>query len=483
MSLVMLAGVTLRCSGLCRPLSLDEGYTQWVASHPFHQIGTILRSDVAPPLYYWLLRFWTLVAGDSELALRLFSAVMGVAALAIVPRLASCLTGRHRPAILSATALAAVSPLLVGWSQEARNYSLLTLSLLIAAKGMFSDARAPSLRWLALYLLGATASAYTHNIAWFYLAAFHLAGFLWPRQERSQEANSYPWFARLLLADGLLLLIYAAWTPSLLEQIRFFGDANRQAPPSLQTLLQMLGMSAGFATRHAVMGAAILLAFVVLMCGLDRSRCVICTSILSLGPLVLLWTYSRRSDPIFIVPRVGIPAAALIPLTLGAIIAVPRRGALSVGMASTLLLIGISLPAAWDGPNQRGDWRAMTAQVHQTASPRTLLVFMANEGELLYRYYSRRLGLEPLAATGLPRGFLQQTPPRCATRIETESDLAALRDAMADPAVDQIVLVLSHVRQRDPNGTVRATLEAAWTLKEQRNDGRLTLCRYQRPGS
>ncbi|HYV49991.1 MAG TPA: glycosyltransferase family 39 protein, partial [Myxococcaceae bacterium] len=65
---------------------LDEAFSVQVAESPWERFWELLRNDNGPPLYYALLRGWIALFGDGERALRLLSAVVGVAA--VVPAIA-----------------------------------------------------------------------------------------------------------------------------------------------------------------------------------------------------------------------------------------------------------------------------------------------------------------------------------------------------------------------------------------------------------
>ena len=176
-------------------------------------LETIPDSESTPPLYYVLAWLWTQLFGTGEVGLRSLSALCGSAVVPI-----AWATGRQlstRTAAVALAALAATSPFLVWYSQEARSYALLTmigaLSLWLLARLM----NAPSRRDLMLWTLAAGLALATH-----YFALFLIAGeALWllarhrPRREavvavgvvglvavallplaRSQEASGYAAF-------------------------------------------------------------------------------------------------------------------------------------------------------------------------------------------------------------------------------------------------------------------------------------------------
>ena len=127
--ILILVGIGLRFYLLTnQSLWWDEGFsiqnsagTAW--GEVFDQVKNIYHADKFQPLYYWLLFVWRRIFGDSELALRSLSAVIGVATLPVVYLIALRFYG-YRHAAWS-LALATFSAFLSYYSQEVRNYALL----------------------------------------------------------------------------------------------------------------------------------------------------------------------------------------------------------------------------------------------------------------------------------------------------------------------------------------------------------------------
>ncbi len=104
---------------------------------PLKGIGATLQSLAIEdahltPLYFVLVRLWAGVFGDSVVAIRSFSALCGCLLLPVTYGLALALFQRRRVALV-ATALVAVSPIQLIYAQEARMYSLWTLTVAVAA--------------------------------------------------------------------------------------------------------------------------------------------------------------------------------------------------------------------------------------------------------------------------------------------------------------------------------------------------------------
>lgn len=198
----------IACAGAFAGLSasslwIDELFTVYLIHH-HGGMGEVFRralTDTHPPLYYFLLYAWTRVAGMSEAALRLPSAVFAVASLCIF-----AFGARHalsRTAIAFACAVAGVSEFWYEHAQNARSYALclaLSAGLLSIAlalrRRVLARACFPLAHWLALSMLGLVASL-TH--AYLLLATGMVWLFLLP---------SLPsWRIRLaLVASGLAIL-------------------------------------------------------------------------------------------------------------------------------------------------------------------------------------------------------------------------------------------------------------------------------------
>ena len=134
--LLSLLAFGVRCIRLdARPLWLDEASSAWFAAQSWHDLWTVVPTyETHPPFYYSLLKLWTKAFGDGRIALRSLSVLFGVATVPIIIAAALELD-RHRPTgrpvMLAAVAgfLAACSPILVAYGQEARPYPLFTLSV------------------------------------------------------------------------------------------------------------------------------------------------------------------------------------------------------------------------------------------------------------------------------------------------------------------------------------------------------------------
>ena len=239
----------------------DEGNSARLSERSLELIIEGTASDIHPPLYYLLLHGWQSLAGNSEFALRAFSAFAGVLAVPVVMALGLLLGGK-RPYLIALIAglVTAVSPPLITYSQETRMYALLgllaVLSTLFLAKFLvfsfqFSVFSGRAVVWGAAYVVCAAAGLYTHYFFPAVLLAQNLIffGFLlrfrtWGGMARNNvvvsahdhTASSRPYLpsphppsphpvtlsprhlGAFIILQLAILLLYLPWLPIFLQQ-------------------------------------------------------------------------------------------------------------------------------------------------------------------------------------------------------------------------------------------------------------------------
>lgn len=122
--IVSIIAFILRLISLNQSLWLDEAIQVW-ASRDFGIRGILfeyLKGDANPPLYHLLLHFWIKIFGDSEIAVRMPSMLLGTASVFLLYKISTSQVS----ALLLAT-----SPLHLYYSQEARMYSLACFAVLL----------------------------------------------------------------------------------------------------------------------------------------------------------------------------------------------------------------------------------------------------------------------------------------------------------------------------------------------------------------
>ena len=308
--IVAVAGA-LRLPGLDeRSLWFDEGYSIALATEfPVGEIVTRTGHDFHPPFYFLLLRGWSAVVGTSVPALRLLSVLFGLVAVAgmlALPGLGantSCSERkpeahyRVRFAGLTGAAVLAISASQIRWSQEVRMYALgATLAILsTVALGSITSAGRSRWAWCVLYVATATAFLYTHYFAVFTLLAHglwaggvFLTGVFERWRFRRPPANAF-W---PLVCVACAAALFAPWLPVLTKQRSSFQDefwSGTDTPWSVPSALYKLffPLNASWTPEHLpVVACMALLAIVLVMCLLCRSRDAVLTVLCAVVPVV-----------------------------------------------------------------------------------------------------------------------------------------------------------------------------------------------------
>ncbi len=230
-------------------LWLDEAWSLW-AVEPDSPGATLARviDDVHPPLYFLLLDPWTRLAGDSELAARLPSALMAALCMALLYRLAqdwfSARAGWAAALILGASSFFAY------YAREARMYMLTALLATAAMLAYGRWLRRNDVRWRWLYIGATAALLYTHYFGAL-IPLTQTAHYLLSRRRPG------PWLF-LMTAVGAAFL---PWLPFLLWQTNFRPGGLTQALPTDVAALKSLAtlLSGG---QWALFGALVVLALV-----------------------------------------------------------------------------------------------------------------------------------------------------------------------------------------------------------------------------
>jgi mannosyltransferase len=246
---VAVVGVLLRLYSRSN-LWLDEALSVNIAELPPGDLLEALRHDGHPPLYYLLLHGWMELFGTGDVAVRLLSAVFGVAAFPLAWIAGRRLAGRA--GARWALVVVALSPYAVRYSTETRMYSLVML-LVLAGYLVLTDAlRQPTLRRLGGVALVSGLLLLTHYWSFWLLGAVGLLLVLrWWRQP-AERATS----ARVIVAVAAGGVLFLPWLGGFLYQMQHTGTPWG-APYRPTALLQAtaLDMAGGTNFSEAALGA------------------------------------------------------------------------------------------------------------------------------------------------------------------------------------------------------------------------------------
>jgi len=323
-------------------LFIDEVFS-WNASRGdlSNLADSVRYSEVTPPLYYLLLYGWLHVAGtDSEIVMRAPSVLAGIGVVASVYWLGMLVAGRR--GALIAAALAAISPLLMVYAQQARAYVWVMLALTVAAAAAIQGARDRSGRWLALAAVAAAVGILLHYTAIFVLVP--LAIWLW------RQPGVHPgWRIGFGLAGALPL---AALAPLLVDQL---GRGHHEVTESYAVLsplnaLRIAGtpfdgrMLEGIVVAREI-GALVVIEALALLALADRfrrlpaRRLIVACAALPLAAVALAGAIGQPTA----LTRYTAVAAPFILVAIATVAAHAQRALAAVLVAGALIAAGAGI--------------------------------------------------------------------------------------------------------------------------------------------
>jgi hypothetical protein len=349
-----------------QPVWCDETYFLQMAMHDGF-VRTVLQTivqDVYPPLFFLLLHAQSLVSLDIAW-LRLPMVLAGIAGVVL---LWSILRRHFGPrAALLGGALAAVSPVLVFYTHEAKPYALLALLLLLLLDECLRCLEDPKRGWGRLALWAAL-SIYT-----FYLSALLWVSFLlaaaWLRRGRWGSLRS------LWLGFGVAALAFLPWAPFFLKSVVMNRGSVLNLHMDRIVLYSLQNFSVGFWASPALAWASLpffggLAAWGLLRGGQPRSREALrFLGLACLLPLLISWAASLLMKPTYADRAMLVCALAWSGLLGIGLARLPSR----LGAALAVLALGLPLGQLWryhnDPTAQRMDYRPAWERVIERWQP------------------------------------------------------------------------------------------------------------------
>jgi mannosyltransferase len=338
----------------------DEAFTPVHVLHSslWATLRAVVHTENTPPLWYILAWADARVLGTGEYALRLPSALAGIATVPVAWAIGRELTARRATAIATA-AFVAVNPLFVWYSQEARAYALFMLFAALAMLCFLRALHRPTRGRVAMFALSGSLALLSHYFAVFLLIPMVL-WLLWAHADRLRTV--LPALAALALVGLALMPLISAQGGHGTQWIGRWALSSRlQAIPQYY-LTDYYGAALGH-------GIELLLALPILAglgLGLwrvltprEERAALIALALAAAGVLIPIALVAFGAD--YLAPRNLV--AAMIPVTALIAVIVPsqRAGRAGIALAVTIAVAfaAISLDVALSPRLQRGDWRGL----------------------------------------------------------------------------------------------------------------------------
>jgi 4-amino-4-deoxy-L-arabinose transferase-like glycosyltransferase len=452
---VVLAGAVMRVARVDRlSLWLDEGFTVYYSRLPWKTaIGLDGAYDFHPPLYYAVVKFVALVVPDLY-AGRLVSIVAGTLTIPVLYALAVRLLDRR--AAIVASLMLAVSPLHLWYSQEARQYALVTLLVALSYLGIVAYVGSLRTRWAVLYSASVLLALYVDYSAIFALAP-QVAVLALCVDRREPRSLALP--AALLAAGSGFL----PWLPELLESAERIGSERDwylgvSWPALRDSALALVGLNRSYlwgdnaawdvwplsrallllAGAPAVAGGLLVLRRRPPLAGMVTLGLLVGTVLAAAGVSLISPAYAERTV---------LPAVLGWALLLGAAASARQptwlRGATMLSLAFILAMSLLTIRAVYQGDKQH--WRELAHGTETAAAFGFPVVTVPTIAETLIALYApEALAGQHVAVDDgweLPRQLLDgdgAPPALWIAYIETPT-AAAVREQLAERGYERVL--------------------------------------------
>ncbi|MEL7524209.1 MAG: glycosyltransferase family 39 protein [Pseudomonadota bacterium] len=307
LAVVIIAAAALRLTDLDRTSIWYDEAVSWSQSNgTFPALLASVASDNYPPLHNIILWLTIPVIGDSETALRLPSAVLGLAAVLLTYLTGKELAGRIPG--LTAAALLALSPFHIWYSTEARMYALQAACGLAFLLATLKVLRTPSALWFTLLAVSGALFLYSHVYAILTCASVGIVCALFTARDL---VTGHPLgrsrALRACLAMGISTLFFLPWLYLLAVRASSVAEAGFWiAFPDIEFLKTMVfGITGSLALFWVLVCLAALCVLPAPLrslrqeppSALDPRMLTVCTAY-TVGPVALAYLYSLLVQPI-----------------------------------------------------------------------------------------------------------------------------------------------------------------------------------------
>jgi uncharacterized membrane protein len=499
----VVGGVVLRWHRLgAQSLWFDEGFTALAASYSAANVIRFAQTDSQPPLYYLLQHYWDALFGTSEYAMRSLSAFVGTFSLPVFYFFTKKIL-KDSMAVALAMWLFAFSVMQLWFSQEARNYEIISFLALVSLYALALFMARRSIALFATIILSVTAGLYMHNMMFFYLLALNVAWLIYP-SERSWTQR----MKEVSLANVIVGLLYLPWVLSLFSQAARIHRGFWIPKPTATTLFGTLSFIAGFDLDYlaavtgrvfqlspyaiwiCVVGGVSLLCAAMLAGGLlrvpkvERNKNI---SLLAYGllPILAVFVLSQISTPLY-GDRIFTSSSVVVPIVFAYPLALQkgRRRRMLYGFLATVLGVLTALSGfGYMRYQRKEDWRDATSSLLRIPESNRLIVFVPSGEEILFDYYAQRSrAMNPgVAKMALPTSYRDGFPPPKARIIADASDIDPLKLAVESRKYSEIDLVLSQGRRGATYDVVLNYLNQVLIRREEQQFQEVKIIRFQEP--
>ena len=328
--------VVLCCINLRSSIWFDESYSAYLVRGDFGQIWAETAQDVHPPLFYFLLKIWSMIFGTSDFAMRFMSVFFGALSIILAFHLLKRWFNIKTATI--ATALLSLSPFLIRYGQEMRMYTLIFAIVIGATYALDLALETKKKRYYIIYAILISLGMWTHYftaLAWI----AHLI-YITAVKKINIFKSSFLW------TYALAVLSYLPWIPAFLTQTATVQQGFWIPGVTFSTIpdyISEVTVYKEFATNVEAWWALLLIVWFIVF-GIiffkTKKKPMLLVSLVALPPAILVLISMPPLSSMF-VSRYVTYSAILLWALVGVLVAVNFKKHLKLAISLLVLSLGI----------------------------------------------------------------------------------------------------------------------------------------------
>ncbi|MBR3365889.1 glycosyltransferase family 39 protein [Candidatus Saccharibacteria bacterium] len=328
--------VVLCCINLRSSIWFDESYSAYLVRGDFGQIWAETAQDVHPPLFYFLLKIWSMIFGSSDFAMRFMSVFFGALAIILAFHLLKRWFNVKTAAV--ATALLSLSPFLIRYGQEMRMYTLIFAIVIGATYALDLALETKKKRYYIIYAILLALGMWTH----YFTALAWIAHLVYITVVK--KINIFK--TAFLWTYALAVLLYLPWIPAFLTQTATVQQGFWIPGVTFSTIpdyISEVTVYKEFATNVEAWLALLLIVWFIVFGVLffkTKKKPMLLISLVALPPAILFLISMPPLSSMF-VSRYVTYSAILVWALIGVLIVVNFKKHFKLALALLVLTLGV----------------------------------------------------------------------------------------------------------------------------------------------
>ncbi len=388
LAIILLIAYVLRIYKLdSNSIWLDEGGSIWIASqNNISEFFLGLIHNWQQPLYHIILHFWICIFGKSEYSVRFPSVIFDLLTILMTYKIGKLLFDKNLGILCSL--LMGISTFHLGYSQQARPYTLLTFLASLSIYFFIALLKKVDFKNLIIYAISSTLLIYCHTFGLFIILAQNIYIFT---KIIFRKNNQIPTLKSWISSQLTILVLFLPWLTTVINQLHNRSALALSEKISFSTLIHTFTVY--YCSSKFLLIIFILLIITNMIFSKDKDKLYL-LFLLFLFPIIVLYTIAKMKLQIYMHAYTLTCTVPFYLLVAGGLTKLHKYIRLIL-LIVVILFSLIDIRSYYAGTPSFGhlpsQWKEVVNFIDKNATNKDLLIFdpWYNEN-FLYNYYSKR---------------------------------------------------------------------------------------------